>query len=93
MTASCARGPLRAVLAAFADGAANLADVSARTGLSLDLVRGAVDHLVRIGRVDVRKLSGWCASGDCGSCSAGGCSVGNSGPVLVEFTLHRPTAL
>lgn len=90
-----APGPLRAVLAAFENGAASLDDVSATTGLRRDVVDAAVAHLVRIGRLTSESLAGGCPSGGCGGCPSGGSSAGAcgtpraarpSGPVLVTLS-------
>ncbi|MFP5415654.1 MAG: hypothetical protein ACLGHZ_02055 [Actinomycetes bacterium] len=70
-------GPLRAVLAAFEDGAGSLADVKVRTGLSRDVVTASVNHLVRLGRLRASQLAVGCPTGGgCGSCAlaSAGCS-------------------
>ena len=93
-------GPLTAVLAAFEDGAATLAEVGERTGLPRDVVAGTVDHLVRLGRLDARNLAIGCPGGGCGSCASGtpegapGCgasgpSASRNGPVLVALSVRR----
>jgi hypothetical protein len=90
------------VLAAFADGAHSLDEVARRSGLSLDVVRASVDHLVRTGRIEARELAVGCPDGGCGSCASGqvdgsaGCgssgpSARRSGPVLVTLSLRRPS--
>ena len=91
--------PLRAVLQAFDDGASTLHEVGVRTGLDPDVVRAAVDHLVRTGYLDARELAVGCPGGGCSSCASGvddgpGCgatasSVDRSGPVLVALTPAR----
>lgn len=87
--------PLRAVLDAMEGGASSVADISARTALPRDVVTGAIDHLVRLGRLAVERLPAGCPTGGCGSCaiarSAGSCAVGGAssaptGPVLVTIT-------
>lgn len=94
-------GPLSSVLAAFESGASTLDDVAQRTGLSRELVDGAVDHLVRTGRIDAKELSMGCPSSGCGSCAsataegapgcgAAGPSTTRRGPVLVTLSLRRP---
>lgn len=98
-TQSGAVGPLRRVLAAFEDGAGSLDQVAATTGLSRETVSAAVDHLVRLGRIDAKQLSMGCPSGGCGSCASGtngapGCGAAGPsserrGPVLVTLTLRR----
>lgn len=93
-------GPLRLVLDAFAAGADSLADVGRRTGLSQDVTRASVDHLVRLGRLEAKALAAGCPSGGCGSCASGtaegaaGCgasgpSAARTGPVVVALTLRR----
>jgi hypothetical protein len=100
MTAS----PLRAVLDALQDGAHSRAELAHRTGLRSDTVDAALEHLVRMGRLDVGELSTGCPSGGCGSCPSGvddapGCgaaapsatpSAAAGGPVLLQLTLRRP---
>lgn len=89
-------GPLRAVLAAFDTGAGTLHEVAVRTGLDPDVVRAAVDHLVRTGHLAAQQLAVGCPSGGCSSCASGvdaapGCGAagpapGRTGPVLVALT-------
>ncbi len=96
-------GPLRRVLSAFEAGAVGVEDLARRTGLSRDVVEGAVEHLVRLGRIEARALSLGCPSGGCGTCASGrpdgsaGCgscrparTAGRGGPVLVALRLRRP---
>ncbi|GAB2465791.1 hypothetical protein GCM10027265_13990 [Jatrophihabitans fulvus] len=90
---------MRAVLDAFAGGAASRHDVCARTGLSRDVVDAAIEHLVRMGRLEARELTVGCPDGGCGSCAPGhgsspGCgasapSSGRTGPVLVTLSPTR----
>lgn len=93
-------GPLASVLSAFEGGAGTLAEVAARTGLAADVVSAAVDHLVRLGRLDAKELAMGCPSGGCGSCASAsaegtpGCGAdapnpGRRGPVLVALTRRR----
>jgi hypothetical protein len=94
--------PLRSVLGAFEDGARSRAGVCDRTGLRRDVVDAAIEHLVRMGRLEARELTGGCPDGGCGSCASGsgdapGCgapapSARRSGPVLVSLSLRRPPA-
>lgn len=91
--------PLRAVLDAFEAGAGSRADVARSTGLRAEAVDAAVEHLLRMGRLDAKELSMGCPGGGCGSCASGvddspGCgataaSPGRSGPVLVELTVRH----
>jgi hypothetical protein len=92
--------PLRSVLTAFEEGAASRSDVCARTGLRRDVVDAAIEHLLRLGRLDARRLSTGCPDGGCGSCASGsgeapGCgapgpSAQRHGPVLVSLSVRRP---
>ncbi|HET8601976.1 MAG TPA: FeoC-like transcriptional regulator [Segeticoccus sp.] len=93
--------PSRAVLDAFAAGATSVDQVAGRTGLSADVVRTAVDQLVRLGRMDAKELTVGCPDGGCGSCASGtadggaGCgasgpSMRRSGPVLVSLAVRPP---
>jgi hypothetical protein len=94
--------PLRSVLGAFEDGARSRAEVGIRTGLRRDVVDAAIEHLLRIGRLDARELTAGCPDGGCGTCASGvgeapGCgaagpSARRSGPVLVTLSVRRPTA-
>jgi len=91
--------PLRAVLAAFEDGAGSKADIARATGLRADVVDAAVEHLVRLGRLRAEHLGSGCPSGGCGSCASGhdgapGCGASapsprRAGPVLVQLSLRR----
>jgi hypothetical protein len=93
--------PLRSVLTAFEDGARSRADVAASTGLRRDVVDAAIEHLLRMGRLDARELAVGCPDGGCGSCASGhgdapGCgasgpSARRSGPVLVTLSVRRPS--
>jgi hypothetical protein len=93
--------PLRSVLGAFQDGARSRADVCTTTGLRRDVVDAAIEHLLRLGRLDARELAVGCPDGGCGSCASGagdapGCgasgpSTRRSGPVLVTLSGRRPT--
>lgn len=92
-------GPLRQVLAALDGGVHSLAEVSERTGLSRDVVDAAVEHLVRLGRLEARALAIGCPDAGCGSCASGGtdgsagCGAAGpsrlrSGPVLVTLSVR-----
>jgi hypothetical protein len=94
--------PLRSVLTALADGAVSRVEVCDRTGLRRDVVDAAIEHLLRMGRLDARELAVGCPDGGCGSCASGagnapGCgasgpSARRSGPVLVSLSVRRPGA-
>ncbi|MGN6608625.1 MAG: FeoC-like transcriptional regulator [Jatrophihabitans sp.] len=80
------RSPLRSVLDAIADGARSRHDLVTRTGLPLDVVDAAVEHLVRIGRLESTELAAGCPGGGCGSCASGvgdtpGCGASGPSPV------------
>jgi hypothetical protein len=86
--------PLRAVLAELSAGAHTLDDVARRTGLDRDLVHAAVEHLVRLRRVDASTLATTCPDSGCGTCPAPSCrargapAVGGLRPVLVAFSVR-----
>jgi hypothetical protein len=92
--------PLRSVLTAFEEGARSRTEVCAATGLRRDVVDAAIEHLLRLGRLDARELAVGCPDGGCGSCASGhgdapGCgasgpSTRRSGPVLVSLSVRRP---
>lgn len=99
MTPASGPGPLSAVLAAFAAGAHSLDEVAERSGRPLDVVRAAVEHLVRAGRLDARELSLGCPAAGCAGCASGtaagaaGCgapgpSARRPGRVLVTLSLR-----
>ena len=91
--------PLRSVLTAFEEGAGSRTAVCERTGLRRDVVDAAIEHLLRLGRLDARELATGCPDGGCGSCTSGsagapGCgaprpSARRTGPVLVSLTVRR----
>jgi hypothetical protein len=94
--------PLRSVLSAFEGGARSRTEVCHRTGLRRDVVDAAIEHLLRMGRLDARELTVGCPDGGCGSCASGhgdtpGCGAGGpsshrSGPVLVSLSVRRPVS-
>lgn len=91
--------PLRSVLDAFDAGARSRADIARHTGLRPGTVDAAIEHLVRMGRLEARSLTSGCPGGGCGSCASGvddapGCgavapSPARSGPVLVQLSVRR----
>jgi hypothetical protein len=91
-------GPLHLVLDEITAGTPTLAAIARRTGLSDDVVRAAVDHLVRAGRLTSTEVSLGCPTGRCGGCtSAGnGCTrpavLGDGRPGLVSLSLTRRVA-
>lgn len=70
------RSPLAAVLAAFQGGAASVAEVRLRTGLDHDVVDAAVEHLVRMGRLERSAVDLGCVGDGCDSCPASGVGAG-----------------
>ncbi len=92
-------GPLTTVLAELAAGTPTVAEMVRRSGLDESVLRAAVDHLVRAGRVDARELSIGCPASGCGGCAAatdaGTPGCGRTTPVsgrragLVTLTLTR----
>lgn len=72
MTAGSARsGPLRAVLAAIDGGARTMEELTRRTGAEPDVVRAALDHLVRSGHLSAEPLVGGCPAAGCAECPSG----------------------
>jgi hypothetical protein len=63
-------GPLSTVLAQMQAGAPTVAEIVRRSGLEDSVVRAAVDHLVRSGRVESRELSMGCPASGCGGCAS-----------------------
>lgn len=92
-------GPLTTVLAEMQAGAPTVAEIVRRSGLEDSVVRAAVDHLVRSGRVESRELSMGCPASGCGGCAsatddgAPGCGLPSPVPGrragLVTLTLTR----
>lgn len=77
--------PLTAVLAAFESGASTLGEVQRATGLDAGVVRAAVDHLTRLGRIEAHELRFGCPSTGCGACPS------SSGPSCSLPSLTRET--
>ena len=75
---------------AVESGATTRGAIAARTGLDPDVVDGAVDHLLRLGRIATPTLRTSCPEGGCAGCGSvtgSGCSPqAASGPVAV--TVH-----
>jgi hypothetical protein len=94
-----AGGPLSRVLAELEAGTPTVAGIARGSGLDEAVVRAAIDHLVRSGRVDSRELSIGCPPSGCGGCAsatsegAPGCgrpaAVPGRRPGLVTLTLSR----
>ena len=93
-------GPLRMVLAEVEAGTATLAQMARNCGLDETVVRAAVEHLVRSGRIEARELSMGCPTSGCGGCAVasdgGGCGhpevVAGRRPGLVMLSLNRRVA-
>ncbi|MBK7723300.1 MAG: hypothetical protein IPI32_14045 [Austwickia sp.] len=66
------RSPLAAVLAAFEDGAVSTAEVRLRTGLDEQVVAAALEHLIRMGRLQRAVVDLGCTDQGCESCPASG---------------------
>ena len=92
-------GPLSSVLAELEAGTPTIAEMVRRSGLEESVLRAAVDHLVRTGRVESRELSMGCPESGCGGCASAseagtpGCGLGAPVPGrragLVTLTLTR----
>jgi len=92
-------GPLSIVLAELEAGTPTITEMVRRSGLDESVLRAAVDHLVRSGRVESRELSMGCPESGCGGCAsasdAGTPACGLGAPVpgrragLVTLTLSR----
>ena len=63
-------GPLRRVMAELESGTPTLAEVARKLDLDEQVVRAAVDHLVRVGRIEAKELSLGCPASGCGSCAS-----------------------
>ncbi len=93
-------GPLSRVLAEVAAGTPTLTQMARNLGLDEEVVRAAVEHLVRSGRIESRELSLGCPPSGCGSCAVasggGGCGhpevVAGRRPGLVMLSLTRSNA-
>ncbi len=78
-------GPLSLVLAEVRAGTPTVAGIALRSGLDESVVRAAVDHLVRSGRIESRELSIGCPPSGCGLPAP----VPGRRPGLVTLTLSR----
>ncbi len=61
-------GPLSLVLAEVEAGTPTLTQMARNCGLDEEVVRAAVEHLVRAGRIETRELSVGCPPSGCGGC-------------------------
>lgn len=92
-------GPLSTVLAELQAGTPTITEMVRRSGLDESVLRAAIDHLVRTGRVESRELSMGCPESGCGGCASAsdagtpGCGLGAPVPGrragLVTLTLSR----
>jgi hypothetical protein len=79
-------GPLSAVLAEVAAGTSSVPLMARHQGLDESVVRAALDHLIRSGRINRAELGTGCAPEGCSGCAlAKGCAA--AGPRLVSLTL------
>jgi hypothetical protein len=91
-------GPLHLVLDEITAGTPTLAAIARRTGLSDDVARAAIDHLVRAGRITSTELSLGCPTGGCSGCPSAGnsCTLpaasSDRRPGLVSLSLTRRVA-
>jgi hypothetical protein len=78
--------PIAAVLAQVARGTSTVAEMEVRTGLPNELLRAALDHLIRTGRINAEALNG-CAPAGCTGCSlTTSCAfAGSRRPVLLTL--------
>ena len=67
-TAVASARPVTSVWQATRDGARSVPEIARRTGLNEAIVRAAVDHLARTGRLVVSPLSVSCPVSGCGDC-------------------------
>jgi hypothetical protein len=70
------------------EGAGQRTVIAQRTGLSIDVVDAAMEHLTRIGVLSAQSLSSGCPSGGCSGCPAPtghGCSAPVGGAVMLTL--------
>lgn len=84
-------GPLRQVLGAIDAGAATSHQIQASTGLSMDMIRAALQQLERMGVLTAQELATSCPAGGCGTCGSASAQTGTcaTGPVLVGLSRTR----
>ena len=79
-------GPLSAVLEQVKAGTPTVSEIARRTGLSQEVARAAVDHLLRSGRLQAGQVPLGCPPAGCGGCSVkGSCSQ----PVMLSLSVRR----
>ncbi|MGB7962518.1 MAG: FeoC-like transcriptional regulator [Propionicimonas sp.] len=82
-------GPLSIVLNQVEAGISSIAEMSRRTGLSPDVLRAAMDHLVRTGRVTTQALALGCPPQGCGGCAVKGCASSGTGRTSLTLLSRR----
>lgn len=85
-------GPASAALAQVASGTPTVAEMARNTGIEEGLLRSALAHLVRTGRIEAHELPTGCPPQACGGCavaSSCGGSATASGRRLVTLTIAR----
>ncbi|MGC3994087.1 MAG: hypothetical protein QM779_08290 [Propionicimonas sp.] len=87
-------GPLSSVLAEVAAGTPTVVEMARRTGQPETVVRAAIDHLVRTGRIESVAVPIGCPPSGCGGCAAasGGCGQAPGQRSLVTLSLSRRVA-
>jgi FeoC like transcriptional regulator. len=79
-------GPLSAVLAEVAAGTSSVPEMARHQGLDEAVVRAALDHLVRAGRINRSALGTACGPDGCSGCAlAKGCAA--AGPRLISLSV------
>lgn len=82
-------GPLSIVLTQVEAGISSIAEMSRRTGLAPDVLRAAMDHLVRTGRITTRSLALGCPPQGCGGCAVTGCASSGAGRTSLTLLSRR----
>jgi len=81
-------GPLSAVLAEVTAGTSSIPEMARHQGLEETVVRAALDHLVRSGRINRAALGSECGPDGCSGCPmVSGCSA--AGPRLISLSVAR----
>jgi hypothetical protein len=86
--------PLHAVLEQVGLGTPTVTHMARNTGISEDVVRASLDHLLRTGRLQADELPIGCPPGGCGGCAAAaGCGLPSQagGRRVVTLSLARAT--
>lgn len=85
--------PLSAVLAQVAQGTPTVIEMARNTGLEEGLLRSALDHLVRTGRLEAHELPIGCPPAGCGACSSSSACAGPTPPGNKRLvSLHLPSS-